>query len=236
VNCALRLADRFSPGPVLLLTATVATLLTFRSQVGFVLSAGIFLGLVLGKRHVLGGLGTGLSVISVGAVLVIVFGLGYAGFHVALQADLGSADTVRRDLSETANSGFAAQSDVSSVGGAVSYLPTGVTAFLFGPFPWQINGVRGLPALADVMVWWYLLPSLWRGQRLGRRLVGRRIGVLLLPAVATTLVLSLSAGNFGIVVRERTQIVMLVLPIIALGLAERSADPTSIPVPAVAVG
>jgi hypothetical protein len=46
----------------------------------------------------------------------------------------------------------------------------------------------------------------------------------LLPAIIISVELALVIGNFGTIVRERTQVVILLLPFIALGLAVRAAE------------
>jgi hypothetical protein len=75
-------------------------------------------------------------------------------------------------------------------------------------------------ALPDLLVWWFLLPSLWRGLWSAKRRIGLRALTLLIPAAMTGVALSLLIGNFGTVLRERTQVVVLLMPFIALGLAE----------------
>jgi hypothetical protein len=47
--------------------------------------------------------------------------------------------------------------------------------------------------------------------------------VLLLPAFTTSVLLALAIGNFGTLLRERTQVAVLLLPFICLGLAVRGS-------------
>ena len=227
VNCALRLAERVTPGALVVLTTSLAALMTFRAQVGFVLAAGTLLGLTVGRGRLLGGLGTGMGALSVVAILVGSVGLGYAGFQVAIDSNLKQADVVRLDLATSAKSGFADDVHISTTGQAVRFLPRGLSALLLGPFPWQLGSVRQLPAIVDVLAWWYLIPFLWRGLRRGWQLAGRRLLVLALPATAASMVLALATGNFGTIVRERTQIVVIVLPVIAYGLSLRRPEAES---------
>jgi hypothetical protein len=221
VNCALRVAQRITPGALFVLTTSLAALMTFRAQVGFVLAAGMLLGLTLGRGRILGGVGTGVGALAVVAVLVGSVGLGYAGFQVAIDSNLKQADTVRLDLATSARSGFAEDVHIATPGQAVRFLPRGLTALLLGPFPWQLGTVRQLPAIVDVLAWWSLIPFLWRGLRRGWRLVGRRLLVVMIPATAASMVLALATGNFGTIVRERTQIVVILLPLIAYGVSLR---------------
>ena len=59
---------------------------------------------------------------------------------------------------------------------------------------------------------------------LSRRRHNRRVFILLIPALITASMLSLLIGNFGTVVRERMQVVVLLVPIVSMGLALRAAN------------
>ncbi|MDP8976969.1 MAG: hypothetical protein M3N28_11510 [Actinomycetota bacterium] len=222
-NCAVRLTERLAPGPLVVLAAALAVLFTFRGNVALLMTGGLVVGVALGKRELLSGLSIGVSTLSVVLVLVLGLGLGHAGYKISVEADLRQVETVRSDLSQSAESGFASEADVSTTGKALAYLPVGFTNFLLGPFPWQIRSARQLIALPDLLVWWFLLPSLWRGLWSATRLMGRRLLTLLVPALMTGAALGLLIGNFGTVVRERPQVVILLLPVIAHGLALRRA-------------
>jgi 4-amino-4-deoxy-L-arabinose transferase-like glycosyltransferase len=220
-NCAVRTTERFSLGPVVVATAALSLLLTFRGPVAFALGVGALAGIALGNRRLSSGLTVGLVATALAAMLVLTLGLGRSGYDASVQSDLQQAGTVRTDLALSGSSGFDANVDISSPRAALSYLPVGVLQFSVGPFPWQIRGVRQLPALPDVLVWWCLLPSLGRGALAAGRRWGRRWLVLALPAVTATLLLGLTVGNFGTLVRERVQVLVLLLPVMALGLSER---------------
>jgi hypothetical membrane protein len=68
-----------------------------------------------------------------------------------------------------------------------------------------------------------LAPSLWRGLAESRRRRQRAAFVLLIPAAITACMLALLVANFGTVVRERMQVLVLLVPFISLGLAMRSS-------------
>ncbi|MGI9120306.1 MAG: hypothetical protein ACR2G7_09350 [Acidimicrobiales bacterium] len=223
-NAAVRLTSRISPQAVVALTLALALLFTFRGNVALIVAGGLVAGVAFGRAELVSGLSTGLGAMAILLLVVAGLGLGYSGYKKSVNADLGQVETVRSDLSTSA-SGFAPEADVSTTGGALSYLPLGFTSFFLGPFPWQLQSARQLVALPDVLVWWYLLPSLVRGIRSGRIMGGRRILVLVVPALMAGLMLSLLIGNFGTVIRERVQVTVLLVPFIALGLAVR-APPT----------
>ncbi len=219
-NFASRLVDRLSVSSLLGLALVLASLFTFRGWVALVLAAGLVAGVTLGKGELVSGLSTGLTALALIAV-VLTLGVGYSGYKAAISSDLQEAQVVRRDLALSAASGYDPDADISTSTGALTYLPKGLTNFVFGPFPWQIREARQLIVLPEVLAWWLLFPSLVRGLRRGWSLMGRRVLILLLPAATTSCLLALAIGNFGTVVRERMQIVVLLIPFIAVGLATR---------------
>ena len=220
-NFAVRICQRVTPARLLGFTLSLAVLFTFRGYVALVASGALLLGIALGQQHLLTGLGTAVGAVAMVAVLVLSLGLGYAGYQSAAKSNFQDVQTVRQGLSVSVASGYGSDVDVSTRSAAFSYLPVGLVTFFLGPFPWQIRGVRQLPALPDVLVWWCLLPALWRGYRTARREARRRVLVLMLPAMAIASVLGLILANYGILVRERTQVVVILLPVIAIGLAQK---------------
>lgn len=222
-NCAARVTERMSLAPLSVLAASMALMFTFRGWVGVMAASGLIIGIAFGRRQLLSGLGTGVTAFVLIGLLVVVTGLGYSGYAAAVGSDLQQASVVRRDLAVSASSGFYADADISTPARALSYLPRALVTFILGPFPWQIQGARQLPVVPDMIVWWVLLPSLWRGLRAAGRRRGRQILVLLTPALTTSILLALAIGNFGTLLRERTQVFVLLLPFFCLGLSLRRA-------------
>lgn len=223
LNCAVRLVERVSPLPLVVLTTTLLLAFTFRAWVALILGAGLLVGITVGHSDIASGIATGVGTLVMLAAVMLASGLGYSGYKAATSVDLKQADVVRKDNSTTANTGFDAEVDISSAPTALGYLPLGVVNFVLGPFPWQIRGTRQLPFIPDMLLWWALLPSLRTGFRSADRQLGRRRLLIVLPALGMTLFLSLALGNFGIIVRERLQVLVLVVPLMAMGLAERAA-------------
>ena len=223
LNAAVRILERVSMPAITVLTVSLALAFTFRAWVALMVAAGLLAGLVFGHRRLISGVTTGLSTLAVVAGVMVASGLGYQGYQAAVSVDLEQANVVRQDLAYEAQTAYSDDADISSAAGAISYLPQGIANFSLGPFPWHIRSARQLPFVPDMVVWWCLLPFLWRGYRRAGELIGRRRLIMVLPALATVLLLSLALANYGTVVRERLQVVLLIVPMIALGLAERAA-------------
>lgn len=223
VNCAVRLTDRLAVGWIVLLAGIVAVLLTFRGHVAFFIAVGLFAGLILGRAQLLSGVATGAVVLATMALVVLGSGVGESGFETVTTSDLVQANSVRQGLAYNTGSGFGADVDISTSRRAIAYLPLGLVNFLLGPFPWQLGGTRQLVALPDVLATWWLIPSLVLGYRQARAQLGRKVRVLLLPAALVSAVLALVISNYGTVVREREQVVVMLVPLVALGLAARAA-------------
>jgi hypothetical protein len=221
LDCAVRLRERFTITPFVVLIVSAGLLVTWRADVGVLVAGGLVLSLAVGgarsEGSALGGLGAGAILLA----LIIGGGLGYSGYHLVTHTGLTQLNTIRANSSQSAASGFLSTANISTPGHAAAYLPVGSLYFLFGPFPWQIHGLRQLFALPDALVWWFLLPSLWRGVRRCWWEDRLRLLLLALPALVLAAVLSLLVANFGTAVRERMQVIVVLLPLVALGWSER---------------
>jgi hypothetical protein len=221
LNCAVRLMHRTSLGALALLVTAIGLLFTFRADVALLAGAGLTIAIMFGRRQVIGGLVSGLGAVALILALVVGGGFGYSGYQFVTSTNLQQVNNVRANSSESAASGFLPNADVSNTRHAVSYLPLGATYFALGPAPWQLHNLRQVSALPDLLVWWFLLPSLWRGIREAWRRRGREVLVYLLPALFVTVGVALLVANFGTVVRERMQVVILLIPLMGLGWSVR---------------
>jgi len=220
-NVGTRLAERVTMGRLCAFSLATAVLLTVRGYIGLALAVSILAALVVGRGSVARGLVPAAAAAAMLAILVLTVGLGRRGYESTVATDLERVNVIRLEQARTGASGFGGDVDISTPQRALSFLPVGVIQFTFGPFPWQITSFRQLPALPDAIVWWALIPSLVRGVRVGLRDAGRRVLILVVPAIAATLPLALLIGNFGTVARERTQVMVLLVPLIAAGMAAR---------------
>jgi hypothetical protein len=226
LNCAVRVVHRPAFASLTCMTVSLVLLFTFRGWVALVVAGGLVAAIAFGRRQLVAGFSTAVGALAI-IVVILSFGVGYSGYQAAVSSDLAQANVVRRDLALSANTGYDHEADISTSQRALLYLPRGLVNFGLGPFPWQVASVRQLPVVPDMLVWWFLLPSLWRGLRESRRRVGRTLLVVVLPAVTTACLLALAVGNFGTAVRERAQVVVILVPVIALGLTLRRPPDTS---------
>jgi hypothetical protein len=217
LSCAVRLSRRISLGGLVVMTVALALLFTLRADVALLLAGGLVIGIAVGQHDAAGGVAAGFGTAALALTLVLAVGLGYSGYRLVTHTNLQQISDIRTASSTSAASGFLPEAKVSTPAHAAAYLPLGGTYFLLGPFPWQIGSARQLPAVPDALAWWVLLPSLWRGIGEARRRLGRGILVYVLPGVALAVVLSLLVANFGTTVRERMQVILLLVPLVAAG-------------------
>jgi hypothetical protein len=152
------------------------------------------------------------------AVLVLaVTGISGSAVEGTEFLDLKRVSSFRQGMAETAQSGFAADVDISTPAQAIAYLPLGVAMLLFSPFPWQLTSMRAALAVPETLVWWLLFPATIRGLRFAitRRFASTAPIILftfaLIPAYA------LIHGNVGSGFRQRAQIFVLLFIFTALG-------------------
>jgi hypothetical protein len=201
----------------MVLAVSIAVLFTLRANVSLVAAGGLLLGLVVGRKGFLEGATAGVAALTLMLVLVVAGGIGYQGYAFTSTASLGSISNTRQELAQTANSGISPDTDISTSGRAISFLPIGMVNFGFGPFPWQVRNARQLGGAVEAMTLWFLWPSLWRGWRASRRVIGLQWTALVAPALFVAVALSLLIGNYGTVVRERLQVTIFLVPFAAYG-------------------
>src|SRR6266705_2212170 len=86
----------------------------------------------------------------------------------------------RVDMARRADSGFDASANVSTLSGALSFLPRGVMYLLFAPFPWEGGGLRKMLAAPEMLVWYALFPFCVMGMLYTARMLFRRALIIFL--------------------------------------------------------
>lgn len=213
----MRLRQRWSIVLVILLAAIVACVYFIRFYISYFIILSILGTVVIGRAREGQSRLRNLLVLLAFAIVVAASGLSRNLSEGLELATLEQAAIYRTGMATTANSGFAHDLDVSSVSGAATALPIGMAVVLLGPFPWQMRGILPLLTLPEMLLWWYLLPSLLRGLRFTIMRAFSRSSPVLVFCVSLTIVYSLTLGNVGAAARQRTQIFAFLFVFVALG-------------------
>jgi hypothetical protein len=216
---AQSLLEKFRVRTLLLLLVCLASLGTLRSYLLLLTAAAAVVAfLVAGVRRP--GRALAVSIACAALVLVLVKLSGLGGDYLGDATFSGLA--MRRRYNGMAGEGAIAMEghDLSTPGGAFSYLPIGLAWFLFSPFPWQFWGRQG-QAIPEIVLWYACIPFVVMGVVFALRRRRRHALVPLFVGVLVTLLYSLVEGNVGIIFRHRAQALVLLLPFAAVGWARR---------------
>jgi hypothetical protein len=160
----------------------------------------------------------------VAVVLLYLFrGLGVGENDALKNASFEQLHQMRNGLA-SGSSAYAVGADVSSPLKALIFLPIGIVFFLFTPFPWEISSFRQLLAFPEVLLFYWLFPSMLKGLR--RALKGDFIRWLpvLLPLFLVTVTYSIVEGNVGTAFRHKAQILGLYFILAAYEIAARQRE------------
>jgi hypothetical protein len=120
-----------------------------------------------------------------------------------------------------ADSAFGSDADVSTVGGALSFLPVGLAYFFFAPFPWQIGSVRQSLAIPETLFFYTLIPGIIAGVMfLVRNRLASSLGVLLVT-MTVTFGYAIGQGNVGTLYRHKAQVTGFYYAFAAIGMEQR---------------
>jgi hypothetical protein len=225
----LKLGERLSVRYVVTLLAAMFAILSLRFYIFYMLAAAVGGAFLIGMRP----LTTQSLARQLSIVLVLGVGLTYlgvlrtAGAQYELFGSLEGVQRSRSDLARSANSGFAADVDVSTAAGALSVVPLGMAYLLFAPFPWQLASLRQSITLPEMIAWWAAFPLLVLGVwfTLSYRL--RQALPILIFTTMLTLAYSIFQGNVGTAYRQRSQILVFYFIFVAVGavlLKERQEE------------
>jgi hypothetical protein len=203
---AAGLATRWRPGDLGWLLAGLTGELWIRGSLAPVLAAGLLLGVVAARRRVAPALLAGL--------VVAVAASGPVAAHAQVVAgsldDLEQLNAARAALSR-AGSGFGT-SVYAGPADLVLAVPYTLPRAVAGPYPWELPG---LPA-ATVVDWLPWLLLVWWAAR-GWRRAGRVGLAVAVPALVVLAVIGATSGNYGTMIRLRTQVAVLLAPLAAVG-------------------
>jgi 4-amino-4-deoxy-L-arabinose transferase-like glycosyltransferase len=217
----LRLRERFSARSLALFVGAALCLMTLRFYVFYFVAFAALGTFLFSQRR---GLGARLAaqVVFVAAFLTA---FSFAARRETVDRhtqylNLRFVQSARQDQAERAQSGFGAQQDVSTWGGALAALPTGIVYLLFAPFPWAVTGLRQTLTVPETIVWYALMPALVRGLRYTIRHRLREALPILVFAGSLTCAYSIFQSNVGTAYRQRTQVTVFFFILMGVGLAE----------------
>lgn len=220
ILATLKLGERLTLKYGLLLPVCLISLLSLRFYVFYMMAAAVVGAFVLGMRKI--------TAQSFFRQFIVILGIGLAltWFGVIRYADIqysrfGSLEAVQRsrlDLSQSGQSGFARDVDVSTTRGALTTIPIGLVYLLFAPFPWQLNNIRQSITLPEMVIWWASFPLLVLGSWFAIKYRLRQIFPILIFTVMLSLAYSVFQGNVGTAYRQRAQLFVFYFIFVAVGL------------------
>lgn len=216
----LKLGEKFSLKYLAILGLALFGLLSLRFYVFYMAVASIGMAFVVGMRA----LTAQTAVRQVVVIVTIGLMLGYLGIsrYATVQFEnygsLQAVQTSRLDAAQSANSGFAKDTDVSTTFGAITAIPLGIVYLLFAPFPWQLASLRQSITLPEMIVWWASFPALVLGLWFAVKYRLRQILPILIFTVMLTLAYSVFQGNIGNAYRQRAQLLVFYFIFVAVGI------------------
>ena len=199
----------------------LAILTFFRQYMTLLVGASVGAGVLMGRSR------SPVRAFVAGSVILVTLvyaaqTLGIAGTLVR-EPTLNQLQMVRQGFLFQANSAYGSTADVSTAGGALRFLPVGLSYFMLAPFPWDIGSTLQAITLPETLIWYFLLPvGLW-GAWLGIRHDARQFTVPLSALVVVTFAYALVEGNVGTAYRHRAQVLPIIFVFCALGLRDLMA-------------
>ena len=190
-----------------------------RPHVAIVFLASVLIGLFARQAHSKGRVASHLVVL-----VVVIVGLMWAANASAALFGLESLDgfndvSAALDFAQERTSQDTSQFVVARVQSPADY-PLAIVTVLFRPFPWEASGAAALlSALESVALLALVLRAVPSGIAHLDGVLQR--GQLLFAVTFTSIFIFLfsAIGNFGILVRQRAQVIPFVLLLVAFGLA-----------------
>jgi Dolichyl-phosphate-mannose-protein mannosyltransferase len=215
----LRLGDRFSLKYFVSLALALCCLLTLRFYVFYIVVIAITIAFILGRRPL-----TAQSFLRQFMIMIVIglaltyFGVSrYAALQFEAYGNLDQLQRMRIDASQSAQSGFGQDIDVSTPSGALSAIPLGFSYLLLAPFPWQLASARQMITLPEMLVWWASLPLLALGLWFAIKHRLREVAPILIFTTLLTLSYSILMGNVGTAYRQRAQLLIFYFIFVAIG-------------------
>jgi hypothetical protein len=219
ILATLKLSRKFSVKYVAILVSSLFAILSLRFYVFYMITAAVSGAFLIGMQKV-----TATNfirqlavVVTIGLALMYLGVTRYANMQFEAYGNLERVQRSRLDSATRGQSGFGAQSDVSTSEGALSTIPIGMVYLLFAPFPWQLTSLRQSITLPEMIFWWASFPLLILGLWFSIRYRLRQISPILIFTVMLSLAYSVFQGNVGNAYRQRSQLLVFYFIFVAVG-------------------
>jgi len=216
----LKLGNKFSLKYLVALCLGLFFLLTLRFYIFYIIVISVTAAFILGRRRLTAqSFARQLIVITLIGLALAYFGVSrYAAQQIETYGNADQLQRMRLDASQSAQSGFAQDVDVSTTAGAVSTIPLGFTYLLLAPFPWQLASLRQMITLPEMLVWWSAIPMLVVGAWFTLKHRLREVAPILVFTSLLTLTYSILQGNVGTAYRQRAQLLVFYFVFVAVGV------------------
>lgn len=218
MTMVLQLQKKFSYAAIAFLILSLLGIISLRFYIFYMVAVSVAGSFIIG-------LNTSIITMVRNIITIVIIGLALTYFGVIRNANtdfekFGNLESIqyrRQALSQSADSGFGEDLDVSTPVGAISAIPVGLAYLMLAPFPWQVDKLSQALVLPETFAWWALLPILISGlwYTLKHRL--RSAIPILLFSLMLTISYSIFQGNVGMAYRQRTQIQVFLFLFIAVG-------------------
>jgi hypothetical protein len=211
----IRLQRQWRWNSILILAGCLFGLFGLRFYLAAMLSGIVLLGLLLGRSAAGDG---ALTMLRQGLILAgfvgLLFGFGLTErMRRILPGDfteaLGTIETSRLGLANSADSGFAREVHISSPAEALEFLPTGMGYFMLSPLPWQWGAIRQNLVIPETAFWICLYPLMGWGMVRGLKRNFQSSALLIAAVIPISCLYALFSGNIGTAYRMRIQVWLL---------------------------
>lgn len=215
---ALKLQEKLSYRYVAVLLFALSGVMTMRYYIFYIAAVAVVGSFVIGQKNTMRSI-VGRSV----AIVVIGVSLGYLGilrnsqFEISEMTSLERIQLSRKDLMQSAASGYGEDLDVSTTEGAITALPVGFAYLMLSPLPWQFTSTLAMTTLPEMILWWSMLPFLVIGLVYSFKNRLRKCIAVMTFSLMLTLGYSILQGNVGTAYRQRAQIQVFLLMFVAVG-------------------
>jgi Dolichyl-phosphate-mannose-protein mannosyltransferase len=215
----MRLMERVNFARIMMLTVCLAALMGLRFYIFYMMVVAVLGAFVIGLKSMTAQtfLQRFVAIVGVGLALTWFGVLRTASTQFERFGNMEAVYASRLDLARSAKSGFEKDVDIRTTEGALTIIPIGLIYLLFAPFPWQLESVRQLITLPEMLVWWCCFPLLVLGLWFALKYRLREVSPILLFTSMLTLVYSVFQGNVGTAYRQRSQLLVFYFIFVAVG-------------------